>query len=152
MDAQWGQNSQLSAMTDAGEFGEFSRAAENERTQMMSRGFSRSIEIESATMINPGTWQVAFKTVETLGGNSGTLTPEISGPPTSQTSNTQTAPSGTTPTTQNVGVISLAPTRTTKSWLATMTVDYQPQRISYDARLLNPLGFTVTDYSVIERN
>lgn len=152
MDAQWGKGSQLAAMTDSGEFGEFERAAGNERTQMMSRGFSRSIDIESATMINPGTWQVAFKTTETLGGNSGTLTPEISGPPTSQSSNTLPTNSGFGSGTQNVGVISVAPARTTRTWLATMTVDYQPQRISYDSRLLNPLGFTVTDYSVIERN
>lgn len=33
-------------------------------------------------------------------------------------------------------------------WVASMRIEFHPQRISFDNRLVNPLGFTVTAYSV----
>lgn len=36
-------------------------------------------------------------------------------------------------------------------WVASMRVQYETQRITYDKRLINPLGFTVLQYSVAEK-
>ena len=52
----------------------------------------------------------------------------------------------------NTTTTDLVPQAATKNWLATMTITYEPQAVSYDKRLLNPLGFTVTDYSVVARS
>tara|TARA_B100000929_G_scaffold113502_3_gene89974 strand:- start:428 stop:1222 length:795 start_codon:yes stop_codon:yes gene_type:complete len=140
MDAQWGPDSKLAAMTAEDEYGQFDAAAKNERNQMMARGFNRQIEIESATMIRPDTWQVSFTTIDSLGGRGGTLTADPS--------TSIEAASGDTSLIQS----DLTPPSATKRWLATMNIAYEPQRVSYDKRLLNPLGFTVTDYSVTQRN
>jgi len=140
MDAQWGAESRLATMTDGEEYKEFTQAAELERTRMMSAGYTRQIEIESATMIRPDTWQVAFQTFDSLGGNAGTLTADPATVLSSRDSRTSLLEADLTPRTN------------TKRWLATMTVEYRPQQISYDKRLLNPLGFTITDYSVTGRN
>lgn len=142
MDSQWGRDSQLAAMTSEDEFGQFETAAKTERAQMMSKGYNRQIEIESVTMIRPDTWQVAFKTVDSLGGRGGTLTAD----PTSTLDASQVGSA------QTLATADLTPASSTKRWLATMNIAYEPQRVSYDKRLLNPLGFTVTDYSVTERN
>lgn len=145
IESQWGSSSQLAAMTESAAYAKFAEAAKSERTQMTTRGLSRSIDIESATMVRPDTWQVAFTTTETPGGSDGTLTAspgDVSNPGASIGSNTGT----------NIGMINVNPPKVTKRWLATMNITYQPQRITFDKRLLNPLGFTITDYSVIERN
>ena len=141
MDAQWGPDSQLAAMTEMQEFKDFENSSNLERARMMTSGYTRQIDIESATMIRPDTWQVAFQTVDTLGGSGGTLTTD----PTVAMADSR--PDGM----QNVSA-SAVPAASTKTWIATMTIDYQPQQVSYDKRLLNPLGFTVTDYSVTARN
>jgi type IV secretory pathway component VirB8 len=141
MDMQWGPDSQLAAMTAPEQYAKFETAAQLERSQMMTAGYTRQIEIESATMIEPGTWQVAFTTIDSLGGNGGTLT---ANPSTSITSEQPGQPS--------VAAVAPATQSSTKRWLATMTVVYEPQMVSYDERLLNPLGFTVTDYSVVARS
>lgn len=140
MEAQWGEGSRLSAMTEPQEFKEFTQAADIEKARMMQSGYSREIKIESATMIRPDTWQVAFTTYDSLGGNNGTLTANPSQSMDSSTSKT------------DIMTADLTPKSNAKRWLATMTIDYQPQNITYDKRLLNPLGFTVTDYSVTGRN
>jgi type IV secretion system protein VirB8 len=140
MDAQWGPESRLAAMTEAEEFKEFEQAATLERERMMASGFSRQIQIESATMIRPDTWQVSFTTFASLGGHNGTLT---ANPATTLDQSTQR---------QDVMQANLDPTSKQRRWLATMTIDYRPDQVSYDRRLLNPLGFTVTDYSVTGRN
>ena len=141
MDMQWGPESQLAAMTDPEQYKKFETASQLERSKMMTSGYTRQIEIESATMIEPGTWQVAFKTIDSLGGAGGTLTAD----PTSSLRPGQVGPVNTTTT-------DLVPQAATKNWLATMTITYEPQAVSYDKRLLNPLGFTVTDYSVVARS
>ncbi len=40
---------------------------------------------------------------------------------------------------------------TRQSWIASMVVHYRPHRVSYSDRFLNPLGFTVTAYSVVRK-
>ena len=150
INTQWGPDSQLAAMSDAGEYSKFAEAAVQEKTQMMTRGLSRSIDIESATMVRPDTWQVAFTTTETPGGNEGTLT---ASPATGAAQRPSvTGGFGTGDGVGGVPMINVNPPKVTKRWLATMNIAYQPQRITFDKRLLNPLGFTVVDYSVIERN
>lgn len=140
MDAQWGPESRLAAMTEKAEFKEFETASELEKARMMQSGFSREIKIESAAMIRPDTWQVAFTTYDSLGGHNGTLTADP----------TQSVDPAQGPTA--IMTADLTPRSTPKRWLATMTIDYHPQNITYEKRLLNPLGFTVTDYSVTGRN
>lgn len=140
MDAQWGEDSRLAAMSDPEEYREFEQASQVERTRMMASGYSRQIRIESATMIRPDTWQVNFTSYDSLGGHNGTLT--------ASTSQTMDSSSGR----QTILEADLNPKATSRRWLATMTVDYRPDQVSYDQRLLNPLGFTITDYSVTGRN
>ena len=141
MDMQWGPESQLAAMTNPEQYKRFQDASQLERSRMMTSGYTRQIEIESATMIEPGTWQVAFKTIDSLGGSAGTLTAD----PTSTLRPGEVSGS-------NAATADLTPQSSSKRWLATMTITYQPQAVSYDKRLLNPLGFTVTDYSVVARS
>lgn len=138
MDARWGSGSQLSVMTTEAEFAEFSQSASAERLRLMELGMNRDIRIESATMIRPDTWQVNFVTNESRGGAGGTL------------SSGALADSDATP--EELAITASSIPTNTRRWLATMTINYEPQRVSYDQRLLNPLGFTVTDYSVTERN
>ena len=141
MDMQWGPDSQLAAMTDTEQYKRFETAAQLESSRMMTSGYTRQIEIESATMIEPGTWQVSFKTIDSLGGSAGTLTAD----PTSTLTPSQIRSNDSL-------TADLTPQSSTKRWLATMTITYDPQSVSYDKRLLNPLGFTVTDYSVVARS
>lgn len=140
MDAQWGEGSRLASMTDPEEYSEFDVAARVERTRMMESGYSREIRVESATMIQPDTWQVNFTSYDSLGGHNGTLT--------ASTSESMNSVSGQ----QSLLEADLNPKSTSRRWLATMTIDYRPEQVSYDQRLLNPLGFTITDYSVTGRN
>lgn len=37
-------------------------------------------------------------------------------------------------------------------WTASLTVEWLPQMVSFDDRYVNPLGFTVTNYSVAQRS
>ena len=142
MDAQWGPASMLAAMTDEQAFGKFTQSSGAERAQLMQLGYNRQIEIESATMIRPDTWQVNFTSIDSRGGAGGTLS---SGILTQDSSSAEADPMASIQA-------SMVPASTTRRWLATMTINYEPQRVSYDERLLNPLGFTVTEYSVTERN
>ncbi len=142
MDAQWGPDSRLAAMTTTEEFNQFTNSAALERTRLMTGGYTRQVEIESANMLRPDTWQVNFETIDSLGGSGGTLT-----------ANPQVTPgSGSIEDQQNLLNADLTPQSVRKRWVATMTIEYQPQNVSYENRLLNPLGFTVTDYSVTARN
>ena len=139
MDAQWGPDSRLAVMTAESEWKDFEMASATERAKLMSSGYSRQIRVESATMIRPDTWQVNFTSFDSLGGYNGTLTrnPEVS--------------VGQAPASTNIMDMDLSTKSDERHWLATMTVAYEPDRVSYDQRLLNPLGFTVTDYSVTAR-
>lgn len=137
MDAQWGPASKLAAMSSDKEYGEFQKASEAEKSLLSARNLTREIQIESVTMLRPDTWQVAFKTNDSVGADGGTLTrPNVE----------------TGRRTNDVITADLAPQINTKSWIATLEINYEPQSVSYDNRLLNPLGFTVTDYSVTSRN
>ncbi len=139
MDAQWGEDSRLATMTGDDEWKDFTTASALERTKLMSTGYSRQIRVESATMIRPDTWQVNFTSFDSLGGYNGTL------------SRNPAVVTGSKPETQNVMDMDLSTQSNERHWLATMTVEYLPERVTYDQRLLNPLGFTVTDYSVTAR-
>ena len=135
----WGPDSRLAAMSSLQEYGEFQDASKIERTRMMDSGYTRQIRIESATMIRPDTWQVNFTSFDSLGGAGGTLT--------GSTLNAMNdSDSG-----KDIMTADLTPKLNARNWLATMTIEYEPSRVSYDKRLLNPLGFTVTDYSVTAR-
>lgn len=146
MDAQWGVDSKLAARTLPPLYEKFQGAMKTEQTRMMTQGFTRRINIETVNQIRPDTWQVLFETQDSLGGAGGTLTAD----PTRQ----QQAAGAATPgliTQQALLQGDLTPQIATQKWVATMTIDYQPQNTTYDKRLLNPLGFVVTDYSVTAR-
>jgi type IV secretory pathway component VirB8 len=112
---------------------------------MMTGGYNRSIEIESVNRLSEDTWQVNFKTTDSLGGSGGTLTADPSQGLGASTSRPQNDPN-------ELLNANLTPGQTTQSWVATMRVEYKPSEITYDKRLLNPLGFTITDYSVTARS
>ena len=147
MDAQWGPDSRLAARTLPALYEKFSTAMETERERMMSQGYTRRIKIDSVTKLTDNTWRVDFETEDSLGGNGGTLTAD----PSRQLA-AGTLGSGNVGIDQNAALrADLTPAITTQKWVATMTIDYQPTTITYDKRLLNPLGFVVTDYSVTSR-
>lgn len=145
MDDQWGPNSQLAAMTDENEFKEFQQTNQPERAKLMSAGLTREIKIESVSQINETTWQVNFTTTDAQGSSS---LPAILDP----NAASGVGVAGSTSPVGMVGVSPLATGPTVRSWVATMTIGWRPQTITYGERLLNPLGFTVTDYSVTARN
>lgn len=145
MDAQWGPDSRLASMTLPEVYERFSQAMVNERERMMTQGYTRNIDIQSVTKLTDTTWRVDFQTEDSLGGAGGTLTAD----PTRQLA---ASGAGNIGIDQNVVLrADLTPAITTQNWVATMTIDYMPQQVSYDNRLLNPLGFVVTDYSVTSR-
>lgn len=145
MDAQWGPDSRLASRTTQPLYERFSEAMEVERNRMMTQGYTRRINIQSVTKLTDNTWRVDFETQDSLGGNGGTLTADP----------TQALAGGTLGSAgreeNSVLRADLTPAITTQEWVATMTIDYQPTTITYDDRLLNPLGFVVTDYSVTSR-
>lgn len=146
MKARWGQGSRLSTRMAAPLFQKFSAAAENEIQTMMAAGFNRTVDIVSVQRISQNTWQVNFKTNDTLPTEGGTLIPQGFSikPQEGQASTAQGAFGAQGPVATTIP----SPAINEKSWVATVIVDYQPQNVTYDNRLLNPLGFTVIDYSV----
>lgn len=151
MTAQWGPNSRLAARSGAELFAKFTAASKEETTRMMTLGYARTITINAVNRISADTWQVDFTTHDQLPTSGGTLTPQaVAGAP-ADGGSAPTAPSATGTSGSGFAGGAAATSATAvnnQSWVATMRVDYQPQRITYDKRLLNPLGFTVTDYSV----
>lgn len=141
MTEQWGANSRLAARTSMDLYQRFAQASKAETEQMLRSGYTRNIDIKSVQRLSGGpsgeTWQVNFDTDDTLPTNNGTLS-----------ANPTFIASGANPTgTGNAVLSSVSPTQK-QSWVATLRITYLPQRVTYDKRLLNPLGFTVTDYSV----
>ena len=144
-----GPNSRLAARTSTPAYEAFQRSSQIEMSRLMEGGYTRTVEIEGVTQINQDTWQVNFKTIDTLPTSGGTLALD------------QTITTGaTTPTgapVAGVGGTGAIPgaaginTQSVQSWTATLRFDYQPQTVTYDKRLLNPLGFTVLEYSVVAR-
>lgn len=139
MDAQWGPGSRLAVMTAEGEYSDFSKNAVADRERMTSQNLTREITIESVTMIQPDTWQVAFRTEDSAAVNNGGLTTSL------EKSNSEVIG-------KDVVTTDLNPRINEKKWLATLNIDYTPQNVNFENRLLNPLGFTVLDYSVTARN
>lgn len=140
MQQQWGPSSRLAARTGPELYAKFMDSSKAELAQMMTAGYTRKIDINSVQRIAGDTWQVNFTTHDTLPTAGGTLTGSamFGGQPSTSTA-LGTPGNPTQPIiTQN----------NDQTWIATMKVDYQPQKVTYDKRLLNPLGFTVTDYSV----
>ena len=39
-----------------------------------------------------------------------------------------------------------------KNWISTLSISYDPQHVKFEDRYMNPLGFTVRDYGVSEKN
>ncbi len=140
MKAQWGADSRLAARTTSQLYSKFADAAKNETQQMMTAGYARTVEVNSVQRINEDTWQVNFTTKDSLPTMGGTLTgdPQFGSQP-STGSGFGTPGNPTEPVVSQVN---------DQQWIATMRVEYQPQRVTYAQRLLNPLGFTVVDYSV----
>jgi len=148
MKAQWGVGSKLWTRTIPELYQTFADPARAETQKMLQAGFKRSVDITSVQQVSADTWQVNFLTtdaVPTTGGsmmggsfgNGGVTQDQAMGiPPQPYAQGAVTGPSPTLPPTGR------------QTWIATMRVAYQPQRVTFDKRLLNPLGFTVTDYSV----
>lgn len=145
MIAQWGPESRLAARTLKPLYEKFEGAMKTEQTRMMTQGFTRRINIQTVNQIRPDTWQVLFETQDSLGGVGGTLTAN----PVRQQMAGEVSSGIITQEALLQG--DLTPQIATQKWVATMTIDYQPQNTTYDKRLLNPLGFVVTDYSVTAR-
>ena len=141
MEAQWGKDSRLAARTERELYDKFEKASKLELEKMMTGGYTRRIEIESVNRLSEDTWQVNFKTHDSLGGKNGTLTADPS----------QVLAASRTNDPNAVLNANLTPTETVQGWVATMRVEYTPTKVTYDKRLLNPLGFTITDYSVTAR-
>lgn len=148
MKAQWGVGSKLWTRTVPDLYQTFADPAKNETGKMMQAGFKRTVDITQVTQVAADTWQVNFTTTDALPTTGGTLMGGSYGnggvtqdqafgiPPQPYNPQASAAPAPTLPP---VGK---------QNWVATMRVTYQPQRVTFDKRLLNPLGFTVTDYSV----
>lgn len=141
MEAQWGKDSRLAARTEKELFAKFEQSSKLELEKMMTGGYNRRIEIESANRLSDDTWQVNFKTIDSLGGKNGTLTAD---PAQALNNAAQRDPNA-------IINANLTPQDTIQNWVATMRVEYVPQEITFDKRLLNPLGFTITDYAVTAR-
>jgi type IV secretory pathway component VirB8 len=136
MNAQWGPKSRIAAQTTLDTYQKFRAAADNELKQLVSQNYTRDVEINSVTRLSDGTWQVGFTTVDHSAG--------------------QVLPAPATGGFAASGDASqpnvVQPGDSRQQWIASLRVEYQPQRVQFGERLLNPLGFTVTDYSVTRRS
>lgn len=137
MKQRWGGASRLAARTDPELYARFASAATDETKQMLGAGYARTIDINSVQRIGGDTWQVNFTTHDSLPTSAGTLTGASAFG--NQPSTVGTPGNPTLPTIAQVQ---------DQNWITTLRVTYRPQNVTYDKRLLNPLGFTVTDYSV----
>lgn len=152
MSVQWGKDSRLAARTTPELYAKFADAARDETERMMTAGYARTIDINSVNRIAADTWQVAFTTHDALPTNGGTLSaaPFTAGQPGAPAGAPSSAPAPGTSAFAAAQAQAQAGVEKTndQTWIATMRVEYRPQSVTYDKRLLNPLGFTVTDYSV----
>lgn len=136
MNGQWGPGSRIAAQTALQAYQDFRKSSEDELKQLVSQNYTRDVQINSVTLLPGGTWQVAFTTID---HSAGQVLPAPS-----------TGAFGASATATNPGVVQ--PGESRQEWLATLRIAYQPQRVQFNDRLLNPLGFTVTDYSVTRRS
>jgi len=136
MNEQWGPRSRIAAQTTADAYQNFRKAADDELKQLVSQNYSRDVQINNVTALPGGTWQVSFTTIDHSAGQ------VIPAP--------ATGSFGTNTIGQQPGIVQSGESR--QEWVATMRIAYQPKRVAFNDRLLNPLGFTVTDYSVTRRS
>lgn len=150
MSAQWGADSRLAARTTPDLYAKFADAARSETERMMTAGYARTLDINSVNRIAADTWQVGFTTYDALPTNAGTLSaaPFTAGQPGSPVTGPAPAPGTSAFAAAQEQAQQTVERTNNQTWIATMRVDYLPQNVTYDKRLLNPLGFTVTDYSV----
>ncbi|MFZ3481919.1 type IV secretion system protein [Sphingomonas sp. 3-13AW] len=136
MNQQWGPKSRIAAQTALPAYQAFRKAADDELKQLVSQNYSREVQINTVNLLPGGTWQVSFTTVD---HSSGQVLPAPS-----------TGGFGVNASAAQSGIVQAGESR--QEWVATMRVAFQPQRVQFNDRLLNPLGFTVTDYSVTRRS
>lgn len=152
MDARWGANSKLFARTSSELYAQFASPARDETKRMLESGYERTVEISNVQRLpqqagDGETWQVNFTTHDTVPTQGGTLSGgSLSNPTPVGQSAAGFGPAPGMPVAEQAPTT--APTVNDQNWTATMRVNYQPQRVTYNQRLINPLGFTVTDYSV----
>jgi type IV secretory pathway component VirB8 len=149
MSAQWGKGSKLWSRTSPQLYAAFASPAQDETRKMKEANIQRTVKINTVTRLADDLWQVKFTTDDAAPTNGGTLTggsaPAFGSAPVAAPvvgANTSFAPA------QPVVAAPAEPSVITTRWVATMRVTYEPQRVTYNERLLNPLGFTVVDYSV----
>lgn len=142
MKVRTGPRSRLRARTDTNAYSAFEKAAESERKIMLEQRYSRDVVINSVTKVNNDLWQVNFTTIDTISGAS-VPPPGLSG----GVASTVTSDSGASTVVGNIGA-----TASKQTWQATMRIEYRPQSVTYNNRLVNPLGFTVMEYAVQRRN
>lgn len=125
IDAAWGPRSRLALRMVPDAYKQFVEANKSDLAALRSQGYVRAVEIAAVSRVARDTWQAEFQTVDTPAvaslGAPGDL---MSGPPM---------------------------TEVRQTWVATLRVGYEPNRVRYDERLLNPLGFTVHEYSVTKK-
>ena len=136
MNAQWGPQSRIAARSSLETYTAFRQASDTELKQLVSQNYSRDVELNSVTLLPGGTWQVAFTTIDHSAGSA------IAAP--------ASGTFGASADANQPGIVQTGESRQT--WVATLRAKYDPTRVRYDQRLLNPLGFTVTDYSVTRRS
>jgi type IV secretory pathway component VirB8 len=150
MEARWGSGSKLYARTSNELYQQFANPARDETKRMLDSGYQRTVDINNVQRLpstsDGETWQVNFTTHDSVPTQGGTLSGGTLSNPTAIGQNAAGfgpapgAPVDLAPTT--------APSVNDQTWVATLRVKYEPQRVTYSQRLVNPLGFTVTDYSV----
>lgn len=136
MNEQWGPRSRIAAQTQVDAYNTFRKSADDQLKELVSQNYSRDVQINNVTLLPGGTWQVSFTTVD---HSSGQVLPAPS-----------TGGFGGSVLGQQAGIVQGGESR--QEWVATLRIAYQPKRVSFNDRLLNPLGFTVTDYSVTRRS
>lgn len=149
MNAQWGAGSRLAAMTDESAYAQFQATSGKDLKDILTQKYDRDIQVNSVTRINDGLWQVNFTTIDRLANDSLPVA-GVAG-----VSSADAAATGLTVNTApaaNAALGSISSQESRQTWVATLRVAYQPKRITYNQRLLNPLGFTVLDYTVSRRS
>ena len=125
IEAMWGKRSRLAFRMQPAAYSAFVDANQSDLKAVRSAGLSRAIGISDVAMIGNAIWRVEFETIDTPAGQA----------------------LGVPGMASSAGAMSEIRTR----WAATMRIGYDPQRISYGNRLINPLGFTVLEYSVARK-
>lgn len=151
MEARLGAGSKLYARTSQELYRAFASPTVDESKRMLAAGIKRDVEINNVQRLPQSggageTWQVNFTTRDSVPTVGGTLSGGTLSNPTPQAE--RLAGFGVQPGEASGVVPTVAPAVTEQTWIATLRVNYEPKRITYDQRLINPLGFTVTDYSV----